>query len=59
MVVSVEIGGCRVNVMPSTVEHLKAGLGLFSPCTVSKGKSIGAYYGSFVYADLSEQLLSM
>lgn len=48
-----------VSVNPSTVEHPNMGADVFAARTTSKGKIIGAYYGSLICNDLSKQQLSM
>lgn len=44
---------CSVTMMPSKIEHSKAGLWVFSARSFQKGDVTGSYYGALGYYDLS------
>lgn len=51
---ALECGVVRVNLIPSTVEHPNADLGVFAASTIWKGEVVRVYYSSLFYSVLAQ-----
>ena len=50
------VEGCNLKlcIAPTSIRHSEAGLGVFTQRASSKGKTVGFYYGTLIYRDISK-----
>lgn len=53
----VDAAACGVMVMPSTVKHAQAGLGLFAARCFQPGDAVCTYFGTLVYHNLGQRTM--